>query len=180
MMDCAFSIMREVMVDWVPDMTSSFFHTTRPSMPPSTLRHSPEMCPAARWLARNTIARATSSGFAILRSGTVAWASVHNSSGSSSRPSMRGVSTQPGATAFILALLFKRTISFFTPRTRPYWRPALPDAYSVCPAWPNLPVSDPVTTIARFSSSLPVEIWTSSALSKKCFIVRNVPRMLVL
>jgi hypothetical protein len=56
----------------------------------------------------------------------------------------------------------------------------LPDAYSVCPAWPNLPVSDPVTTIARFSSSLPVEIWTSSALSKKCLIVRKVPRMLVL
>ena len=41
---------------------SSSLHTIRPSIPPSTLIHCPEICPAALWLARNAAALATSSG----------------------------------------------------------------------------------------------------------------------
>ena len=41
-------------------ITSLSFHTTRPSIPPSTLIHSREIRPAARCDARNAIARATS------------------------------------------------------------------------------------------------------------------------
>jgi hypothetical protein len=46
--------------------------------------------------------RATSDGWAILRRGTVPWASVQSSAGLSRRPAIRGVSTQPGATALTL------------------------------------------------------------------------------
>ena len=51
--------------------TSGCFQINLPSMPPSTLRHSPDMCPAARCEARNAIAHATSSGLAIFRRGTL-------------------------------------------------------------------------------------------------------------
>ena len=51
--------------------TSSPDQTIRPSMPPSTEMHCPEMWPAARWLARNAAALATSVGCAIFRNGTL-------------------------------------------------------------------------------------------------------------
>lgn len=92
--DATLSIIDEVNEEEVVGgAISSFFHTTRPSMPPSTLIHSPVICPAARWLARNAMVRATSSGLAIFRRGTVACASVQSSLGSSSLPSIKGVST---------------------------------------------------------------------------------------
>lgn len=167
-----------------------------PSIPPSTETHSPEMLPAARWLAKNAIARATSSGWEIFFKATVAWHSAHISFGSSKRSPMRGVFTQPGATALIRAFEFNRTISFLTVRTRPYCRPAFPDAYlirsvrcnprhqaevktdSECPSWPNFPVSEPVITMATLSSSPPWASWLLFTESKKCFTVRNVPRTL--
>ena len=68
---------------------------------------------------------------------------------------INSVFTQPGATALIRAFELMRTISFFTVGTSPYCRPAFPLAYSAWPACPNLPHSLPVTTIDRFSSSLP-------------------------
>lgn len=86
----------------------------------------------------------------------------------------------PGATALILALEFNLTISFFTPRTRPYCKPAFPEAYSVCPACPNFPVSDPVTTMDTFSISVPVLSWLSSTDNRKCLMVKKVPRILLL
>lgn len=162
-----------------PDTTSSSFQSNRPSMPPSTETHSPLMCPAARWDARKATALATSVGCAIFFKATVACASAHISRGSSNRSPINGVLTHPGATALILASLFSCVISFLQPLTRPYCRPALPLAYSECPACPNFPHSLPVTTTARFSNCLPLCCCASSAARRKCLMVKKVPRTLI-
>jgi hypothetical protein len=107
----------------------------------------------------------------------VACASIHISCLSSSLSPIKAVSTQPGATALILAFRLSRTISFFTPLTRPYCKPDLPEAYSVCPACPYTPVSLPVTMMAKFSISLPFCTCHSSAAARKCLIVRKVPKL---
>jgi hypothetical protein len=95
--------------------------------------------------------------------------------GSSNLPSINFVSTQPGATALILALEFNLTISFLTPLTNPYIKPALPLPYSACPSWPNFPHSLPVTTIARWSISLPAASCDVLAERRKCLMVRKQP-----
>lgn len=45
----------------------------------------------------------------------------------------------------------------------------------MCPAWPNLPVSEPVTMMAELSRSLLMEAYVSSVLRRKCLIVKKVP-----
>lgn len=155
--------------------TSSCLQTIRPSMPPSTLRHWPDIWPDASWLAKKATALATSLGSAIFLKGTVPCDSKYSSFGSSSRSPISSVLTHPGATALMRAFPFNRTISFFTVGTSPYCKPDLPEAYSACPAWPNLPHSLPVTTMAKFSSSRPRLSWAVLAARRKCLMVRKVP-----
>src|SRR5437764_332192 len=105
-------------LDYAPrGSTSPGSYSTRPSMPPDTVRTCPLTCPDRLLDARYTIAIATSWTRPTFRIGTVCKTRCSRS-GSDESPDS-GVSVQPGATTLTRPRGASRQISFFSDRANP-------------------------------------------------------------